>query len=238
MSEALRLEGVDAYYGASHVLHGVSLRVDVGEAVVLIGRNGAGKSTTMRAIMGLTGLGAGELSWRGRSIKGLATHRIARLGVGLVPDTRRMFAALTVAENLELGIKAPAEGFSGRVWDIPRVLELFPALRSMLGRRSGALSGGQQQMLAIARTLVGNPSLLLLDEPMEGLAPVIVEELGERLAALRQEGISMLLSEQNLTLTRRLADRACVLETGYVRHEGTLQELEANPETWSRYVAF
>ena len=238
MSQVLQLESVDAYYGASHVLHGVSLSVDVGEAVVLIGRNGAGKSTTMRAIMGLTGLGAGEMSWRGRSIKGMPTHRIARLGIGLVPDTRRMFAALSVGENLELGVKAPAEGHTGRVWDVPRVLELFPALQSLLKRRSGALSGGQQQLLAIARTLVGNPSLLLLDEPMEGLAPVIVEELGERLSALRQEGVSMLLSEQNLTLTRRLADRAYVLETGYVRHEGTLKELEANPQAWARYVAF
>lgn len=238
MSEALRLDGIDAYYGASHVLHGLSLRVDVGEAVVLIGRNGAGKSTTMRAIMGLTDIGAGALSWRGRSIKGMPTHRIARLGIGLVPDTRRMFAALTVAENLQLGIKAPAEAINGRGWDVPRVLELFPALRALLERRSGALSGGQQQMLAIARTLVGNPSLLLLDEPMEGLAPVIVEELGERLSALRQEGVSMLLSEQNLTLTRRLVDRAYVLETGYVRHEGTLKQLEADPEAWARYVAF
>ncbi len=238
MSQMLRLDGVDAYYGASHVLHGVSLAVEAGEAVVLIGRNGAGKSTTMRAIMGLVRVGSGDVLLRGTSIKGMATHRIARAGIGLVPDTRRMFAGLTVEENLELGIKAAAPEHVGGVWDVSRVLEMFPALKSILGRRSGALSGGQQQMLAIARTLVGNPSLLLLDEPMEGLAPVIVEELGERLASLRQEGVSMLISEQNLGLTRRLADRAYVLETGYVRHEGRLADLEANPEAWARYVAF
>ena len=238
MSAMLELAGVDAFYGASHVLHAVSLQVEPGEAVVLIGRNGAGKTTLMRAIMGLVTVGPGEIRFEGRPVTGLATHRIARLGIGLVPDTRRMFGALTVMENLELGLKQPAAGNSRAIWDIARALELFPALKAMLGRRAGALSGGQQQMLAIARTLVGNPSLLLLDEPMEGLAPVIVEELAARLVALRKEGLSMLLSEQNLALTRALADRAYVLETGYVRHAGTLGQLEADPGAWARFVAF
>ena len=238
MMSMLELSSVDAYYGQSHVLHGVSLTIEPGEAVLLIGRNGAGKTTTMRAIMGLAAVGHGEIRLHGRPLTGLATHRIARLGIGLVPDTRRMFAGLTVAENLELGCKMPAAGFAGQPWDLPRALGLFPALRPLLGRRAGALSGGQQQMLAIARTLVGNPSLLLLDEPMEGLAPVIVEELAARLVALRREGLSMLLSEQNLALTRALADRAYVLETGYVRHQGTLAELEADTQAWSRFVAF
>ena len=239
MTAMLELAGVDAFYGASHVLHGVSLKVEPGEAVVLIGRNGAGKTTTMHAIMGLVSVGGGAIRFQGRPLTGLATHTIARLGVGLVPDTRRMFGALSVAENLELGLKPPARGAAPRqLWDVARALELFPALKPLLGRRAGALSGGQQQMLAIARTLVGNPSLLLLDEPMEGLAPVIVEELAARLVALRKEGLSMLLSEQNLSLTRALADRAYVLETGYVRHEGALAALEADTEAWARYVAF
>ena len=243
MTAMLEFSAVDAYYGQSHVLHGVSLTIEPGEAVLLIGRNGAGKTTTMRAIMGLATVGHGEIRFQGRPVTGLATHRIARRGVGLVPDTRRMFAALTVAENLELGLKAlasdpSAPAKSRQIWDVPRALNLFPALQPLLGRRAGALSGGQQQMLAIARTLVGNPSLLLLDEPMEGLAPVIVEELAARLVALRKEGLAMLLSEQNLALTRALADRAYVLETGYVRHQGTLAELEADPQAWSRYVAF
>ena len=238
MTAMLEINGIDAFYGRSHVLHGVSLKVEAGEAVLLVGRNGAGKTTTMRAIMGLTTIGRGEVLLDGQPMTGLATHLIARAGIGLVPDTRRMFAALTVAENLELGLKAPAKGQSGQAWTIPRALDLFPALKPLLSRRAGALSGGQQQMLAIARTLVGNPKLLLLDEPMEGLAPVIVEEVADRLVALRKEGLSMVLAEQNLSLSRALADRVYVLETGYVRHEGRLAELEANPEAWSRYVAF
>ena len=238
MTAMLELDGIDAFYGRSHVLHGVSLKVEPGECVLLIGRNGAGKTTTMRAVMGLASIGRGEVLFEGRPMTGLATHVIARAGIGLVPDTRRMFAALTVGENLELGVKAPPRQHNNTRWTIPRALDLFPALKPLLARRAGALSGGQQQMLAIARTLVGNPRLLLLDEPMEGLAPVIVEEVAARLVALRKDGMSMVLAEQNLSLSRALADRAYVLETGCVRHEGRLAELEANTEAWSRYVAF
>jgi len=236
MSALLRIEGLDAAYGASHVLHGVSIEVRPAEVVLLLGRNGAGKTTLMRSIMGLTRTLSGTRHFAGQDIGALPPHRIARLGIGLVPEDRRMFGKLSVAENLELGRKAPAGGGAPE-WTIPRVLGLFPVLGAMLDRRAGNLSGGQQQMLAIARTLLGNPSLLLLDEPGEGLAPVIMQELARQLAVLRQGGMAMVISEQNLTFAHALGDRAYVMETGRVRHSGTLAELDADT-SWTRYVAF
>jgi branched-chain amino acid transport system ATP-binding protein len=237
VSALLELADVDAFYGASHVLHGVSLTVQPGEAVLLLGRNGAGKTTLMRAIMGLVSVRGGQMTFRSRSIMGLESHKVARLGIGLVPEDRRMFAKLTVAENLELGRKPAADGRRGE-WDLERVLGIFPALRTLLDRKAGNLSGGQQQMVAIARTLLGNPDLVLLDEPAEGLAPVIVEQLAEQLIALRRQGVSMVMSEQNLSFARSLADRAYILETGSIRYSGTPAELDANPDAWTRYVAF
>ncbi len=239
MSGLLELDSVDAFYGMSHVLHRVSLSVGVGEVVLLLGRNGAGKSTIMRTIMGLVATrGAGRMCYAGRDITRLPPHQIAHLGIGLVPEDRRMFAKLTVRDNLELGRKAAPGAAQGESWDLQRVLALFPALADLQTRRAGTLSGGQQQMLTIARALMGNPQLLMLDEPAEGLAPIVVEALAQQLALLRTRGLSMLLSEQNLTFSRALADRAYVIETGYVRHQGTLAELDANPQAWTPYISF
>ena len=236
MSLLLDVRGLDAFYGSSHVLHGISLCLTAGEAVLLLGRNGAGKTTLMRALMGLVSASSQTMTFRGAEIAGRPSFEIARLGMGLVPEDRRMFARLTVAENLELGRKP---GANGRMdWNLDRVFAIFPALPDLRGRKAGNLSGGQQQMVAIARTLLGNPDLLLLDEPAEGLAPVIVEEMATQLSALRQEGLSMIISEQNLSFARSLADRAYVLESGAIRHSGTLAELDAHPERWTQYIAF
>lgn len=238
MSVFLELDRVNAFYGASHAVQDVSLALDAGEVVLLLGRNGAGKTTLMRTIMGLVETRGDGLRFRGQELIGMPPHRIARLGIGLVPEDRRMFAKLTVRENLEVGRKAPPEESAGGRWDLERVFELFPRLQERQHQRAGALSGGEQQMLAIARTLMGNPMLLLLDEPAEGLAPVIAQALAAQLARLRSEGLSMLISEQNLSFARSLADRAYVMESGRVRYQGSLNELDANPAAWTRYVAF
>jgi branched-chain amino acid transport system ATP-binding protein len=234
--DTLTVEKVDAFYGSSHALHKVSLTVQPGEVVLLLGRNGAGKTTIMRAIMGLMARTTGHVRYGERDILGLPPHRIARLGLGLVPESRRMFARLTVRENLALGRKTGVDGDT--VWDVPRILVLFPDLAALLDRRSGTLSGGQQQMVAIARTLMGNARLLLLDEPAEGLAPILVEQLAGQLVKLRGEGLSMLVSEQNLTFARALADRAYIIEGGSVRHHGAIADLMAHPDAWSRYITF
>jgi branched-chain amino acid transport system ATP-binding protein len=238
MTDLLAVDAIDARYGRSHVLHGVSLVVRAGEVVLLLGRNGAGKTTTMHAIMGMVSVTAGRILFRDENILGEPPHRISHRGVGLVPENRRMFASLTVRENLELGRKPPPKDSTAALWDYARIFALFPALATLQDRKSGTLSGGQQQMLTIARTLMGNPMLLLLDEPAEGLAPVLVEALAERLADLRNHGLSMLISEQNLTFARSLADRAYVMESGVVQHSGTVAELDASPEAWTRFVAF
>lgn len=236
MSAFLRVEGLNAFYGASHVLHDVSLSMEAGEVVLLLGRNGAGKTTLMRALMNLVSVRARAFEFRGANLLGAPPHSVARLGIGLVPEDRRMFGRLTVAENLELGRKPAADGKA--LWGLDRVVDIFPALKALMSRKAGHLSGGQQQMVAVARTLMGNPDLLLLDEPAEGLAPVIVDEMAEQLGKLRGQGLSMIFSEQNLSFARTLADRAYVLETGYIRHQATLAELDARPEDWTRYVAF
>lgn len=239
MTDLLTLESIEAYYGMSHVLHGVSLSVGAGEVVLLLGRNGAGKSTIMRTVMGLVATrGPGRVRYAGRDITRWPPHEIARLGIGLVPEDRRMFAKLTVRDNLELGRKAAPAGAKGEPWNLQRVFVLFPALADLQTRRAGTLSGGQQQMLTIARALMGNPQLLMLDEPAEGLAPIVVEALAQQLALLRTHGMSMLVSEQNLSFSRALADRAYVIETGYVRYQGTLAELDTNPQAWTRYISF
>jgi branched-chain amino acid transport system ATP-binding protein len=240
----LLVHGLHAYYGRSHVLFDVSLHAGRGEVVTLLGRNGAGKSTTLRSIMGLLRPGAGRVVVDGRDVTGWAPHRICRLGVGFVPEDRRIFGDLTVEENLETGRRArrdgtPAEGVAtGRPggWSFARVYDFFPVLGDRRRQRAGTLSGGEQQMLAIARTLMGNPALLLLDEPSEGLAPVVVRTLLDRLLALKAAGQAILLSEQNLRFATRLADRAYVLEQGHVRFEGSIARLQADERICREYL--
>ncbi|HEY8370341.1 MAG TPA: ABC transporter ATP-binding protein [Thermodesulfobacteriota bacterium] len=235
MTKALVLEGVDAWYGAAQVLFGLSLRVAPGEVVALLGRNGAGKTTTLRAIMGLVPRRRGRIEYGGVDLTGLPTHRIARLGIGYVPEDRRILATLTVRENLEVGRQPPRPG--APVWSVSRLFDLFPSLASMADRSAGGMSGGEQQMLAIARTLMGNPSLLLLDEPSEGLAPLVVEELARTLSKLAGEGLSVLLAEQNVHFARRLAGRAAIVEKGRVQVEGTMEAIVADEGLRRRYLA-
>jgi branched-chain amino acid transport system ATP-binding protein len=216
MSEPfLNVENLNTYYGKSHILHDVSLAVGKGELVALLGLNGAGKSTTLRSILGLTRPRGGEIAFNGLSIAGWSPYRIARLGVGYVPEGRRMFAQLSVLENLQL-----AENGRTGEWSIARVLEHLPKLKELTGRRAGRLSGGEQEMLAIGRALVSNPSLLLVDEPSQGLAPMIVEEVYRILAELKQRGVAIVLVEQNALLALKIADRAYVMDAGRIVHEG------------------
>jgi branched-chain amino acid transport system ATP-binding protein len=222
----LEVDGLDAYYGLSHVLFGVSLQAAPGEVVALLGRNGAGKSTTLRSVMGLLPPRAGRVVFRGQEITGWPPHRVCRLGVGFVPEDRRIFPDLTVRENLEVG-RRPGRG-DGAAWSEARIYEFFPVLGDRRAQKGGTLSGGEQQMLAVARTLMGNPEILLLDEPSEGLAPVVVQALLDRLLALKGRGQTILLSEQNLRFATRLADRAYILEQGHVRYAGTIADLMAN----------
>ncbi len=226
----LELEDVHACYGPSHVLHGVTLRAGAGEVVSLLGRNGAGKSTTLKAIVGLVEVTGGRIRFEGQDIAGLPTFRISRLGIGFVPEDRRIFGDLSVLENLRVG-----ERRNGASLD--RVLELFPRLRGLLGQHGGSLSGGEQQMLTIARTLMGAPRLLLLDEPSEGLAPVAMRGLAERIGALKREGLTILLSEQNLRFARRLADRAYIIEKGEIKFAGTIAELDADEPRRRAYLS-
>ena len=226
----LRLEGVVAAYGPSRVLHGVTLEAREGEVVSLLGRNGAGKSTTLKAIVGLVEVTDGSIDLDGRELRGLTTHEISQLGIGWVPEDRRIFSDLTVVENLLVGTKGAGS------WDMARVFEYFPKLGEMAGRRGGSLSGGEQQMLTVARTLMGNPRILLLDEPSEGLAPVIVQALGQQIAALKREGLTILLSEQNLKFAARLADRAYIIEKGQIRWEGPMGRLLDDEATRRAYL--
>ena len=226
----LELEGVEAGYGLSRVLHGVSLRAEAGEVVSLLGRNGAGKSTTLKSIVGLVAVSRGSIRFDEHEITERPTHAISRLGVGYVPEERRIFSDLTVAENLLVGRKGTG------AWGAERVYDVFPKLRELAGRRAGSLSGGEQQMLTVARTLMGNPRVVLLDEPSEGLAPVIVRALGEQIAALKREGLTILLSEQNLKFAARLADRAYIIEKGIIRFDGPMAALMADEDLRRKYL--
>jgi branched-chain amino acid transport system ATP-binding protein len=231
------------------VLFGVSIEVRAGECVSLLGRNGVGKSTTMRSIMGLTPPQAGRVAFKGVDITGWEPYRVARAGIGFVPEDRRIFADLTVWENLDVAQRSRKPSSSGHrshaastaghprqmadaqpsmQWTIDRVFDLFPTLQKLTGRNGGYLSGGEQQMLTIARTLMGNPQLLLLDEPSEGLAPLVVDHLGEQIARLKAEGLTILLAEQNTDFSLRLADRVYVLEKGAIRFSGGAAELRDN----------
>ena len=228
----LTVEDIYTAYGLSQVLFGVSLQVTRGECVCLLGRNGVGKTTTMRSIIGLTPPRRGRVVWKGRDVTGRAPYQIARAGIGFIPEDRRIFADLTVWENLDVASRARDGG-----WTIERVFDLFPKLRELVGRQGGFLSGGEQQMLTIARTLMGNPELLLLDEPSEGLAPLVVEHLKEQIGRLKREGLTILLAEQNVGFSLELADRVYVLEKGHIRFEGTAPEFRDNDAIRQQYLA-
>lgn len=234
METLLQVTDLHTYYGSSHVLFGLSLEVRQGEVVVLLGRNGAGKTTTLKSIMGVHQLRSGSVRFRGEDIAGLGSDDICRAGLGYVPEDSRIFKGLTVAENLETARKRGCGG--NTFWDEARVFDLFPVLRENLKRRGDALSGGQQRMLAIGRTLMGNPDLLLLDEPSEGLAPVVVEQMLMKLTALKDTGATILLAEQNLRFSLRLADRAYIIEKGEIRYQGLPSELSADAEVRKAYL--
>jgi branched-chain amino acid transport system ATP-binding protein len=230
----LEVEDIRTAYGLSQVLFGVSFAVEEGEVVALVGRNGVGKSTTMRSIMGLTPPREGRVRFAGQDIAGMAPHRIAKLGVGFVPEDRRIFPELSVWENLDIARKPPLDG--GAAWSEEQVFALFPDLKDIQTRRGGVLSGGQQQMLTIARSLMGNPRLLLLDEPSEGLAPRVVEDLLKQVRQLKEHGLSIVLAEQNLDFVLALSDRLHILEKGEIKYSGTPAELRANQAILDKYL--
>jgi branched-chain amino acid transport system ATP-binding protein len=229
----LQVEDIYTAYGLSQVLFGVSLEVGRGECVCLLGRNGVGKTTTMRSIIGLTPPRRGRVVWKGREVTGRPPYQIARAGIGFIPEDRRIFADLTVWENLDVASRGGRNGG----WTVERVFSLFPKLRELVDRQGGFLSGGEQQMLTIARTLMGNPELLLLDEPSEGLAPLVVDHLKEQIARLKQDGLTILLAEQNVRFSLDLADRVYILEKGHIRFEGTAREVRDNDTIRQQYLA-
>lgn len=220
----LEVREIHTAYGLSRVLFGVSMEVAAGECVCLLGRNGVGKTSTLRSIVGLTPPSIGRLVWKGTDITGWPPYRVARAGIGFVPEDRRIFADLTVWENLDVARRGVRPG----AWTIERVFDLFPALRELARRQGGFLSGGEQQMLTIARALVGNPELLLLDEPSEGLAPLVVDQLYDQIGRLKREGMTILLAEQNTEFALGLAGRVYVLEKGSIRFSGPAEEFRAN----------
>jgi branched-chain amino acid transport system ATP-binding protein len=230
----LEVAGIHSFYGGAHILHGVSLSVERGEVVALLGRNGAGKSTTMKSIMGLVRPRSGEVSFCGEAIVRKPPYVAARLGLGYVPEDRRIFTELTILENLEVGRQKPRDGQSP--WTAERLFELFPNLAERRHALGGAMSGGEQQMLTIARTLMGNPKLVLLDEPSEGISPLIVEQMALAITKLKQEGLSVLLSEQNVHFAKLISDRAYIIHGGRVAFEGTIVELEEDPDLQKDYL--
>ncbi len=232
---SLTLSNLTAGYGRAQVLFDVSLTLAAGEVVVLLGRNGAGKTTTMKAALGWIAPWSGEVKFHGTRIDGQSVHRNVRAGLGYVPEERRIFTDLTVAENLAVGEQPTRTGTA--FWTRERVLELFPKLKEMLNRLGGQMWGGEQQMLTIARTLLGNPSVILLDEPSEGLAPVIVERIAEAITALKREGLAILLSEQNYHFAKLISDRAYVMENGAIKFSGTMAELAANDALRAKTLA-
>ena len=228
----LKVSDIHTSYGMSRALFGVSFAVDEGEVVALMGRNGVGKTTTMRSIIGLTPPQSGTITWDGRAITGMPAYRIARLGIGYVPEDRRIFPEMSVSDNLRIA-RQPSKSSE---WSETAVYELFPDLGSIADRAGGVLSGGQQQMLAIGRCLMGNPSLLLLDEPSEGLAPMVVASMLERLVSLKQTGLSILLAEQNLGFALELSDRVHVMEKGEIRYSATTTEAAADDSELRGYL--
>jgi len=229
----LEVENIHTYYGLSHILFDVSLNVNSGEIVLLLGRNGAGKSTTMRSIMGLTPPRQGSIRFKGETITGKKPYLIARRGIGYVPDNRRVFADLTVGENLEISERKTKNNAR---WNKKKVYEFFPALKEIDSRKAGFLSGGEQQMLAIARALMTNPEFLLLDEPTEGLAPLIVKALEDQILKLRDAGISILLAEQNVKSALKLGDRGYIIDDGKIVYHGDINDLKKNEDIRKKYL--
>jgi len=232
----LRLEDVHTYYGSSHILQGVSFEVSKGKCVALLGRNGAGKTTTIHSIAGLTPPRRGKIVYAGKNIERMTPYQIARLGIGLVPQGRRIFPSLTVKENLTMPAREPRTKEAYKRWGLEDIYELFPVLKEREGNMGNQLSGGQQQMLAIGRALMTNPEFLLMDEPSEGLAPVIIEQVGEIIAKLKETGLSILLVEQNFFLACDVADEILVMNKGTIVWKGTPQELLANEEIQHQYL--
>jgi branched-chain amino acid transport system ATP-binding protein len=230
----LAVHDLVAGYGAGAVIHGVSIEVDAAEVVCLLGRNGAGKSTTLRSIMGLTPPRSGRVAFMGEEISGRPAFEIARLGIGFVPDDRRIFVDLTVEENLQIVRRVMRREGN---WTLERVFELFPVLAELRRKSASGLSGGEQKMLAIGRALMGNPALLVLDEPSEGLSPLMVKTLIAAIHQIRSERVTLLLADQNVKFARRVGDRAYIMEKGRIRYSGGMEELWANEEVVGRYLA-
>ena len=229
----LRVDALNSFYGRAHILHDVSIEAAEGEVVVLLGRNGAGKSTTLKSVMGLVRPASGTVEYKGRRIQRCPPYKIARMGLGYVPEDRRVFPDLTVRENLEVGRRrARAQG-----WTTDQVFELFPKLAEMQERPAGGMSGGEQQMLTIARTLMGNPETILMDEPSEGLAPIVVDQMAAAIRGLKAQGLTILLSEQNLNFALSVSDRAYVLEKGRIQHSATAAEIAGDEKIRATYLA-
>ena len=231
----LKVEGINSFYGKAHVLTDLSLEVGRGKIVALLGRNGAGKTTTLKSIMQMVVPATGQVLFGNKNITGLSTHKVAKLGLGYIPEERRIFTDLTVIENLEVGKQPPRDNTV--TWNINMLFDLFPNLAERRGNRGKALSGGEQQMLTIARTLMGNPSFVLMDEPSEGIAPVIVEQMVHVIQQIKAEGLTVLLSEQNLHFARAVADEAMIIEGGTKKFFGTLEELYDRPDIRDAYLA-
>jgi len=229
----LEVESIHTYYGLSHILFGISLNVPKGQIVCILGRNGAGKSTTMRSIMGLTPPRQGTINFKGETVTGKKPYQIARQGMGYVPDDRRVFADLTVGDNLVISERATTDDTT---WTKESIYDFFPALKHIDSRKAGLLSGGEQQMLTIARALMLNPDFLLLDEPTEGLAPMIVEVLEERIGQLRDKGLTVLLAEQNQRVALNLSDRGYIIDNGVIRYQGSIKDLRENEEVRKKYL--
>ncbi len=231
----LKVSAINSYYGQAHILTDVSLEVNAGEVVVLLGRNGAGKSTTLKSIIGLVRPKTGSMQFAQASIERMQPYQIARLGLGYVPEDRRIFTELTVLENLEVGRQPVRAG--APTWDFAKIGALFPNLQEMPERLGGRMSGGEQQMLSIGRTLMGNPLCILMDEPSEGVAPVMVDQMAVAIRGLKAAGVAILLSEQNLHFAMEVADRAYIIEKGRIRFQGSMADLSANADIQAQYLA-
>ena len=231
----LEASGINTYYGTSHILFDVALHMKQGELVCLLGRNGSGKTTTLRSLMGLTPPKTGKVLFHGEDLRGRPSDEVARKGIGYVPDNRLIFPDLTVRENLEIARKN-SEHYTGEPWTVDKVYDSFPPLLKLDKHLGGHLSGGEQQMLTIGRTLMGNPELILLDEPVEGLAPLIVKDFSEKLIKLKEMGVTILFSEQNIRFSLAIAERAYVINKGRIEYEGTIEDLSRNEEIKQKYL--